>query len=454
MTHSCGIPRARGRGPLWTSVARFPLWSLVSLSIGLAGACVPSRPTSPDASAAAAPPATVDCTLAEQGLEFFPITLANFEVPITRYTYHRNAANLCEQQADNYSGGQYFYSYFDGTSTIGNPGYQPPGEQVDRCDGVSNNHVLHMTGGPYLGWGGGMGLGLSHFASQELGLCTGDPKSPSWPSYCAPPDSDPNVIASVLNLSGWDGVAVWARRGLNSQPLLRVLVGTKDTDDDIAFLMYDPANPKKPLYCQRVRDCSCQFNDYMAGGSEHTCTQFDQLPADSTLCPAPTGFTYSDPYPPNASFVKGYYCGRPGSTPSTSSSANNAGGSGSNWCNTTMCDSFYSAYPNSGPDSQFAGKPCTPTTYRSGVQTSLCRRPDEPVIETDQQCGDHFTFPLHLTTDWKLYLIPFREMFQQGFGKQAATFDVKTISVVRLTWDAGAIDYYVDDLRFYRAKRD
>jgi len=100
------------------------------------------------------------------------------------------------------------------------------------------------------------------------------------------------------------------------------------------------------------------------------------------------------------------------------------------------------------------GKPCTPTTYRSGTQTSLCRNPDEPVVENDQQCGDHFTFPLHLSTDWKLYLVPFSQMFQQGYAKQAATFDLTSISAVRLTWDAGNIDYYIDDLRFFRYKRD
>jgi hypothetical protein len=41
-------------------------------------------------------------------------------------------------------------------------------------------------------------------------------------------------------------------------------------------------------------------------------------------------------------------------------------------------------------------------------------------------------------------------MYQQGWAK-AAYFDLQ-ISVVRLTWDTGNIDYWIDDLRFYRHK--
>ena len=45
-------------------------------------------------------------------------------------------------------------------------------------------------------------------------------------------------------------------------------------------------------------------------------------------------------------------------------------------------------------------------------------------------------------------------MLQQGFAKRSPSMDLTSVSVVRLTWEAGPIDYYVDDLRFYRVKRD
>ncbi len=44
-------------------------------------------------------------------------------------------------------------------------------------------------------------------------------------------------------------------------------------------------------------------------------------------------------------------------------------------------------------------------------------------------------------------------MFQQGWAKQAPNFDLTSISVVRFTWDVGYIDYYIDDVKFYRDAR-
>ena len=58
-----------------------------------------------------------------------------------------------------------------------------------------------------------------------------------------------------------------------------------------------------------------------------------------------------------------------------------------------------------------------------------------------------------LTTDWQLYLVPFSWMDQQGFAKQFTSFDLKSVSVARFTWDAGPVDFYIDNWRFYRVKR-
>ncbi|MGO9291512.1 MAG: hypothetical protein ACLQIJ_22505, partial [Polyangia bacterium] len=73
--------------------------------------------------------------------------------------------------------------------------------------------------------------------------------------------------------------------------------------------------------------------------------------------------------------------------------------------------------------------------------------------EPDQQCGDYWTFPLHLSTDWQLFLVPFTTMYQQGWAKRWPFFDISSVSVVRLTWDVGWVDYWIDNLRFYRVKQ-
>ena len=44
-------------------------------------------------------------------------------------------------------------------------------------------------------------------------------------------------------------------------------------------------------------------------------------------------------------------------------------------------------------------------------------------------------------------------MYEQGFAKRFTFFDLKSVSVARFTWDAGPVDFYIDNWRFYRVKR-
>ena len=162
----------------------------------------------------------------------------------------------------------------------------------------------------------------------------------------------------------------------------------------------------------------------------------------------------------------GYFCGPPGSHPGSASSGGTASNATiSNICGRTQCDNAYAAYPTNGSDPQSVGRACTPYTYRSGTQANVCYNPpgtldaagnpvpaDPLPAESDEQCGDHFTFPVHLTTEWQFFTVPFTQMFQQGWAKQAPFFDLTSASVVRFTWDAGYVDYYIDDVRFYRVK--
>jgi hypothetical protein len=201
-------------------------------------------------------------------------------------------------------------------------------------------------------------------------------------------------------MSRWDGVAVWARRGPDSQPLLRVLVGNKYTDDDISFLQY-AEDPAKPRYCERSRECAC-------------------LNGTAAIVASQTGES-------------------------------------STKCGVERCNDPYPAFPDrfGGRDPQFADRPCTPYAFRNGTQSSYCFDPakDPPPPESDQGCGDYWTFPLHLTTEWQLFLVPFTTMYQQGWAKRWPLFDTSSVSVVRLTWDKGWVDYWIDNLRFYRVRR-
>jgi hypothetical protein len=432
----------------------------LALAAAALGACVPTanRADLPDAAtalpctgqacipnnqigAAVTTAPTVDCAAAEQGLEFAPFVVLNNE----------NASGIA----------QYFYQYVDGTAGLFPTGYEPTAVVQNICQSDSGNRVLHESGGPFTGWGGGIGIGLAHLNSSPDGtspaLCTNpDPSvicpqkggySTSTPCYCPPIDTEPGALGreiatAALDVSQWDGISFWARRGPNGQPLMRVLVGDKFTDDDISYLEYVD-DPTQARLCERKGECSCLFQDT-------TCDWY------------PDGIT--DTLLPQSLAGGEYYCGPPGSHPPPAST----GGPGTtgNFCGRSLCDQPYPAYATIGPDAEWAGRSCTPYTYRNGTEADLCYNPTGTVdangasvpadplpAEADEQCGDHFTFPVHLSEEWQFFAIPFAQMSQQGWAKQAPYFDLTSASVVRFTWDSGYVDYYLDNVRFYRVTR-
>lgn len=373
-------------------------------------ACIPTAPRSALSGATIQPEVRLgDCATAEQGLEFAPFMISDFES----------------------GAGQFMYSYVDNTAAISPSGYQQPTEPGQHCVDDPGHSVFHAQGGPFLGWGGGLGVAMQHIVQAN---CVGSP----LPDYCIPPGAQPEVTGLYLDASQWDGVAVWARRGAGGQPLLRVLVGNKYTDDDISFTMYN-YYPNEPRYCERVRECAC-INSLQ-------CTFSQDQDHGGPVGVVPGG---------------GYYCGAPGIVSGPDVMAAGDTQHDTNTCNTTRCDDPYPAYPNIGVDNThpfgsdpaFANRPCRPFTYRSGVTSSFCYGESDPdPAQTDQQCGDHWTYPLMLSTDWQLFLVPFTWMYEQGFAKRFTFFDLKSVSVARFTWDAGPVDFYVDNWRFYRVKR-
>jgi hypothetical protein len=397
--------------------ARASASSAAAIALTVLGvACIPTAPRSALSGPTMQPEVRLgNCATAEQGLEFAPFMISDFETGT----------------------GQYMYSYVDNTAAITPQGYAQPTEQGKHCVDDPGSNVFHAHGGPFLGWGGGLGVAMAHIvgASTQTGGCTGPPP---LPDYCVPGGSMPEVAALYLDASQWDGVAVWARRGAGGQPLLRVLIGNKYTDDDVSFWMYN-SYPNEPRYCERVRECAC-INSL-------ACTFYQDQDHGG---------------PPGVVLNGGYYCGAPGITAGPDIMTAGQSQQDTNTCSTTRCDDPYPAYatigmdathPN-GADPQFENRSCRPFTYRSGITSSFCYGENDPdPAQTDQQCGDHWTYPLTLTTDWQLFLVPFSWMGQQGFAKRFTFFDLKSVSVARFTWDAGPVDFYIDNWRFYRVKR-
>jgi hypothetical protein len=338
------------------------------------------------------------------------------------------------------------------TSTVADP--------FPRCGASGPARAIRIQGGPFYGWGGGFGTSAKDWLKYAQDVdpafaCSTKPDSP----FCLIHDVPDYLASAMVDASAYEGVALWARRGPDSQGGIRVNVGDKNTDDDISYLMYN-ADPTLPRNCERVRECGCT--------NHKACTPWPQDPLHTSLLQgwAKTTDASASPtcaYAPTAGppAKAAFYCEDPnaGIVPGYQTTA--ATDTRCNTCDVTRCDEPYEAYPDGAPmgnstlkDVAFNGKPCTTYTQRSGVTSGFCfdSATDPPPAESDQICGDHWMRGIYLTNDWHLYLVPFTEMQQQGFGKRFGRMDTGHVTMVRLTWDGGYVDYWIGKVAFYRHK--
>ena len=416
-----------------------------------------------------------DCARVEEGLEFLPEDVWNWEPT---------------DPPDPNARAQSAYAYQDGTteflathSPIGdesNPctvedhadpnkdgeedncqsDYNPRPATVDRC---GSTRALHVRGGPFREWGGGIGVrldGLASAAARKMGgiMCTiPPPENPdaATPSVC--PDFDPHFESAPgillspetdtqperrygksdvatpyylmrIDLREYDGIAFWARRGPDSQPGFRIVLGDKNTDDDVSMLE-TAIGIEKPR-CRRAKECDCR--------NHRPCT------------PGPSG---------------GFFCWDPALDESPEAQWHP-------WnhepyrCGITACNDPYAAYEDV-PDWPFitpeydsslyaphATASCNTYTFENDITRQGCfDKNGLPPPESSERCGDPWIAPVRLSPDWEFYRVPFSELRQEGYGKEFPAFDRSAVTMVRFTWSQGWVDYWIDDVRFYRKKR-
>jgi hypothetical protein len=379
-------------------------------------------------------------------------------------------------------------------------GFVPAGDHYGACNGGS----CLVVPAPFRGYGGGIGVSMQKLNNRDPNngdnnnrqYCatntTSNPGPGTRPDVCPPMDAEYAVRIGALDVSAYEGVSFWARRGPNGQIGIHVLVGDKYTDDDLSYLSYrnDPAAPR---YCERVRQCSCGNHKqctYINNGPGQPCEfpgcGLTPPPNNALTCPT---FPTSPPSP--APGGAGYYCVGPDlKFDQVAAGSITINGQGTTtFCSplgmpitdlntATECNLPYAAYPNDGPDGgymsspctgftsdglspavagtggdrQFWGKPCTPYAYPNGTTAAYCFDPavDPPPADPTQQCGDHWFTSVDLSTDWHFYKVPFTDMRQQGFAKKSEQIDLHSVSIVRFTWDSGWIDYWINDVSFYR----
>jgi len=433
---SCGGPGNTGKSAPDPALIRAVPWLNGVLPLIDAGgeAVIPRTAVYPPIASGLADPGSqrVDCS-GLAGLEFSPGWLDTFEPPmpddpsqtglgagwssyddLTQYSFH------VPGDATWYPGllGTFFGPWGLPADTTAGP----------SCDGKPNQWALHFRGGLFRKWGGG----FSHALTDPVGRYRPTPSDPCAPDvdFCPTPLAPGAVIDSAglpvnaasgdvykqshdfFDVSGYEGVAFWARRGPEGQDHVLLILTDKFTSGRLAR--------ENQAYCRRVREC-------------HT-TCLNQAPC-SPDNPGSTTATYR--------------CFDPKAGPLP----------------TIAVDSLFDLmYPRCGPsactspatylDPDFDTKSCRPYTFPAADESGeYCwNENDAPPPNRDDRCQDGWQTTVQLTPDWKFHAIRFSEFGQVGFGKRAPYMDLKSIDVISFGLTMGWADIDIDNVTFYRRK--
>ena len=292
---------------------------------------------------------------------------------------------------------------------------EEPGEASSGGPCDDSEFAFHIQGGPFVYSGGGMGISLRWIYERD---CLGAERA----SHC--PAEGVEYADQILDLSEYEGVSFWARRGPDSQGSIRVVVGDKHVDGDMSFLSHlaesvpdlGPTYPT-PRYCERVKECGCR------DGKPCTMSPWDGL----DYCWDPE----TDPEPGTRD-----ECGYPVEY---------------DLCGWSMCYEPYPPWPGF-PDPQFDERPCTPFAAADSETGSFCFDPefDPDPVGLGDRCGDFWSASVELGSDWEFHTVAFADLEQEGWAASAVPLDTSAITVIRLTWDPGWLDYWIDDVTFYR----
>lgn len=406
-------------------------------------------------------------------------------------------------------------------------------DPFDRCENPKN-HAFHIAGGQFLEWGGAMGRSLrcmntannwgnnptqlairawqTKTATDPTDIYCHKSTSPDSPSYdisagcdsfddankdplmqsiCPKRDlayrewlanKDSNqkpfppeelaLIGTTIDVSQWEGVSFWARRGPMGQPGMRILLGDKATDDDISFGQY-LIDPSTPRHCERSFECNCM-------SSSRPCTKLTY--EEATAVNRAVNGTHRDIAETNNDAClkqptkelqdacwnrkNAYHLNPPSEGDSMCFNRNDPTAAVQaaillDYCGESVplkqTDSAKSL--NVQVDPLIYDTKCQPYSFRGSITNDFAYNPDSPIPaqqrppEQSEVCGDHWMRSVTLGLDWKFYTIPFTEFLQQGWAKRSYKLDLTALSLVRFAWDRGYLDLYVDDVRFYRKKK-
>jgi hypothetical protein len=389
-------------------------------------------------------PSRIDCATLDQ-VDFSKGWFDDFEAPADQADYVGIApgwASYDDLTIDSWHapGDATWYPGLSlGTAHFFNAAWGLPAEKTPgpSCDGTPNDWVLHFKGGLFRKWGGG----ISHAFTDPVGQYRADAFSscdltkgqdfcpPALPGDITTTKFDtaglPTAAASgdpylqshdFFDVSSYDGIAFWARRGPEGSASTLVILTDKFTSSRLAR--------ENQKFCRRYRECHtrclsgtpCSPNVDPNGKTVYRC--FDPSKGPLPALPIDIDTERDQIYPR---------------------------------CGPSACTS-----PDSYLDKDFDTKACTPYTFPSADESGeYCFNPgeDPQPPSRDERCQDGWQTSVPLTLDWHFYALPWSQFGQVGFGKKAPYMDLKSIDTLAFGATMGWADVYFDNVTLYRRKK-
>jgi hypothetical protein len=365
----------------------------------------------------------VDCAVLDD-YEFAEAWIETFEPPANAGPDHIGAAPAWASYDDGTPGSFHspgFINWYPGLSGRYSALWGMPADRIEdgpQCGERPNNWALHYKGGPFREFGGGVNhpLALLQPCPQGADFCPPelDPADEVDSVGLPTRPADGGAYAQAHNywdLSGYDGIAFWARRGPEGPAGFAVSVADKHTSPDLAR--------ENQKFCKRLRDCRTECLN------GHPCTPVDPGVSD----------TLHRCFDPEEGLPQ-------------------IGDEGLRDLLYPRCGESACTSPMTFVDRDFDGGECRPYTFTNHESGEFCFSPDgDPPPGRDDRCGDAHMRSLPVGPDWQFYAIPFSELHQQNFGKRAPYLDLSSLATLTFAFPMGLVDIYIDNVTFYRDRK-
>jgi hypothetical protein len=318
------------------------------------------------------------------------------------------------------------------TTQYGWGGWEPAADPWPAEMGPGPALAARFRGGTFSEYGGGVGISLRTISNavKDVAMPRTNPGIALLEQTPSPTYQDPT--AGAYDVSSYEGIAIWVRRGPDGQSSMRVGLTERHSAEDlnssaVRNIMGEvPANIVEGKYCKRWRLCGC------SGGTP--CSpmpgRMDDKGRPELRCFDPAVHTPDDKDLADPAFQVNYpHCG----------------------VSRCYIDKNSSTI-GPDPDPLFVDDECREYVTPDGRSDQYCYTPgtDPTPPSKRERCGNPFSRAITVSTDWQLIKVPFNELRQADESDVAEDMDLTSVKQVAFSYTAGNIDYWVANIGFYR----